>query len=76
MLSPALPTLGLFVPTYLTHLNESIESNPDPGELKRASSVQMFLKGYKHQDLQEVLEVTPGWIDQETKLYKLLVYLG
>jgi hypothetical protein len=36
----------------------------------------MFLKGYKHRDIQEVLEVTPGFIRQETKLYKLLVYLG
>ena len=36
----------------------------------------MFLKGYKHRHIQEVLEVSPGFIRQETKLYKLLVYLG
>ena len=64
MFSPALPTLGLFVPTYLTGLNESIESNPDPGELKRASSVQMFLKRYTHREIQEVLEVSPGFMGQ------------
>ncbi len=62
MLSLTLPTLGLFVPTYLTHLNESIESNPDPGELKRASSVKMFLKAYKHRQIPEVLEVSAGLI--------------
>jgi hypothetical protein len=27
----------------------------------------MFLKGYKHRDIQEVLEVSPGFIGQETK---------
>jgi len=36
----------------------------------------MFLKGYKNRDIQEVLEVSSGFISQETKLYKLLVYLG
>jgi hypothetical protein len=36
----------------------------------------MFLKGYKNRDIQEVLEVSPGFIGQETKLYKLLVYQG
>jgi len=36
----------------------------------------MFLKGYKNRDIQEVLEVSPGFIGQKTKLYKLLVYLG
>jgi hypothetical protein len=36
----------------------------------------MFLKGYKHRDIQEVIEISPGFIGAETKLYRLLVYLG
>ena len=71
------PTHIMVICTYLLNRPQRVEqSNPYPRELKRASWVQMFLKGYKHRDIQEVLEVSPGFIRQETKLYKLLVYLG
>ena len=37
----------------LEELTEFIQSNPDPRELKRAITVQMRLKGYKHREIQE-----------------------
>lgn len=56
----------------LDDLNEFIQSNPDPRELKRAVAVQMFLKGYKHREIQEVLGVSSGFISKWTQLYELL----
>lgn len=60
----------------LDNLNEFIQSNPDPRELKRAVAVQMFLKNYKHREIQEVLGVSSGFISKWTKLYKLLGVSG
>lgn len=53
-------------------LNEFIQSNPDPRELKRAVAVQMFLLGYKHREIQEILGVSSGFISKWTQLYELL----
>jgi len=39
----------------LDDLNEFIQSNPDPRELKRAIAVEMFMQGYKHREIQEIL---------------------
>ena len=46
----------------LEELTEFIQSNPDPRELKRAITVQMQLKGYKHREIQESLSVSSGFI--------------
>ena len=60
----------------LDGLNEFIQSNPDPRELKRALAVQMFLKGYKHREIQEILGVSSGFISKWVRLYKLLGVSG
>ena len=60
----------------LDDLNEFIQSNPDPRELKRAVAVQMFLKNYKHREIQGVLGVSSGFISKWTKLYELLGVSG
>lgn len=57
-------------------LNEFIQSNPDPRELKRAVAVQMFLQGYKHREIQEILRVSSGFISKWTQLYELLSVSG
>lgn len=53
-----------------------IQSNPDPRELKRAVAVQMFLQGYKHRDIQEILGVTSGFISKWTQLHERLGVCG
>ncbi len=60
----------------LDDLNEFIQSNPEPRELKRAVAVQMFLKGYKHREIQEILGVSSGFISKWTKLYEMLGLSG
>lgn len=54
----------------LDDLNEFIQSNPDPRELKRAVAVQMFLQGYKHREIQAILGVSSGFISKWTRLYE------
>jgi len=56
----------------LDELHEFIQSNPDPRELKRAVAVKMFLQGYKHREIQEILRVSSGFISKWTQLYKKL----
>lgn len=58
------------------NLNELIQSNPDPRELKRAVAVKMFLQGYKHREIQEILGVSSGFISKWTQLYELLGVSG
>ncbi len=45
-------------------LEDLIESNPDPRELKRALAVKMTLKGYRHQEIISVLQVSSGFISK------------
>ncbi|HEY9696732.1 MAG TPA: winged helix-turn-helix domain-containing protein [Trichocoleus sp.] len=54
----------------LEDLNSYIQSNPDARELKRAIAVQMFLKGFKHQEIGESLEVSSGFISKWTGRYE------
>ena len=54
----------------LDDLNQFIQSNPDPRELKRAVAVQMFLQGYKHYEIQAILGVSSGFISKWTRLYE------
>lgn len=54
----------------LEDLTAFIQSNPDPRELKRAIAVQMWNKGYKHQDIQDSLSVSSGFISKWTQRYK------
>lgn len=56
----------------LDDLNEFIQSNPDPRELKRAVAVKMFLQGYQHREIQGVLGVSEGFISKWTQLYEQL----
>ena len=60
----------------LDGLKEFIQSNPDPREMKRAVAVQMFLEGYKHRDIQEILGVSSGFISKWTQLHQQLGVSG
>ena len=51
------------------NLKSFIESNPDPRELKRAVSVQMYEQGYQHREIQEILSVSSGFISKWTQSY-------
>lgn len=57
-------------------LNEFIQSNPDPRELKRAIAVEMFVQGYKHREIQEILGVSSGFISKWTQLYEQMNVCG
>ncbi len=60
----------------LDDLHEFIQSNPDGRVLKRAVAVQMFLKGYKHREIQESLSVSSGFISKWYQVYKNLGVAG
>ncbi len=60
----------------LDDLHEFIQSNPDGRELKRAVAVQMFLKGYKHREIQESLSVSSGFISKCCQVYQALGVAG
>lgn len=50
-------------------LQEFIQSNPDPRELKRAIAVNMSQQGMTHGQIQEVLGVSSGFISKWTQAY-------
>ena len=54
----------------IDQINQFIQSNPDPRELKRALAVNMVLKGYKHQQIQTILGVSSGFISKWTDKYR------
>lgn len=54
----------------IEQLNQFIQTNPDPRELKRALAVQMVLKGYKHRQIQDILAVSSGFISKWTNKYR------
>lgn len=43
-------------------LQQFIQSNPDPRELKRALSVQMSQRGHSYREIRDVLQVSVGFI--------------
>ena len=53
----------------MEELDTLIESNPDPRELKRAVAVRMTLKGYKHREIIEILQVSSGFISKWKQEY-------
>lgn len=60
----------------LDDLTALIQSNPDSRELKRATAVTMYLQGYKHREIQDVLSVSSGFISKWTQLYQQLGAAG
>lgn len=51
-------------------LEELIESNPDPRELKRALAVQMSTQGYTHRQIMPILKVSSGFISKWKQQYE------
>ena len=45
-------------------LDEFIKSNPDSRELKRALAVRMSIRGYRHREIMESLQVSSGFISK------------
>ena len=60
----------------LDPLQAFIESNPDARELKRAVAVKMFLQGYKHREIEDILGVSSGFISKWTQQYQQLGVSG
>lgn len=60
----------------LEDLEAFIQSNPDPREMKRAVAVKMFLEGYRHWQIQEILGVSSGFISKWSQMYELLGAAG
>ena len=54
----------------MDELNQFIQSNPDPRELKRALAVQMVLRDYRHREIQSVLQVSSGFISKWTGAFE------
>jgi putative transposase len=50
-------------------LQEFIKTNRDARELKRGLSVQMYLEGYKHREIKEIVGVGSGYISKWTRIY-------
>lgn len=48
----------------MEELEAFIASNPDPRELKRALAVSMTLRGYSHQQIMTLLQVSSGFISK------------
>lgn len=46
----------------MNELEKFIASNPDPRELKRGLAVKMRLQGYRYQDIQDLLQVSSGFV--------------
>ena len=50
-------------------LQEFIQSNPDPRELKRAIAVNLSQQEMSHAQIQQALGVSSGFISKWTKIY-------
>ena len=57
-------------------LQEFIQSNPDPRELKRALVVKLSEQGLKHSQIQDALGVSSGFISKWTQHYAKNGVLG
>ncbi len=53
---------------YHENLDQYIQSNPDPREIKRAVTVKMWLEGYTHRQIHGVLGVSSGFISKWTDI--------
>lgn len=51
-------------------LETFIQSNPRPQELKRALAVQMSEKGYSYRQIQDVLQMSLGFISSSNQRYE------
>lgn len=57
----------------MLNLEDFIQSNPDPRELKRALAVKMSLEGYTHRQIIPILKVCSGFISKWKQKFE---YLG
>jgi putative transposase len=51
-------------------LQSFIQSNPRPQELKRALAVQMIEKGHRYRQIQDILQVSLGFITSSKQRYQ------
>jgi putative transposase len=55
----------------MEELAEFIQSNPDPRELKRALAVQMVSQNYTYFEIQDILQVSVGFISKWQKTFQV-----
>lgn len=53
----------------MDELSQLIQDNPDPRELKRALAVKMVQQGYRHREVQSILQVSSGFISKWTQVF-------
>jgi transposase len=51
-------------------LEQLIQSNPEPRELKRALAVQMSQRGYSYREIRDVLQVSVGFVTASRRSYE------
>jgi putative transposase len=51
-------------------LSQFIQDNPDPRELKRALAVQIVRQDYRHREIQQILQVSSGFISKWTQAHE------
>jgi putative transposase len=54
----------------MEELAKFIQNNPDPRELKRALAVQMVLQNYTYLKIQDILQVSVGFISKWRKTFE------
>lgn len=54
----------------IDELSQFIQENPDPRELKRALAVQMVRQDYRHREIQQILQVSSGFISKWKQTYE------
>jgi len=57
-------------------LEQFIQSNPDPRELKRAIAVQMSQRGHSYREIRDVLQVSVGFVTSCCQRYKAVGLKG
>lgn len=68
-----MPKARCAIAMYDENLNQYIQSNPDPREIKRAVTVKMWLEGYTHRQIQNILGVSSDFISKWTD--QLILFL-
>lgn len=54
----------------MDQLSQFIQDNRDPRTLKRALAVQMVRQDYRHREIQQILQVSSGFISKWTEAYE------
>lgn len=57
-------------------LEQFIQSNPHPRELKRALAVQMSQRGHSYREIRDILQVSVGFVSASNQRYQVAGIVG